>query len=913
MPKRSLIISLLFFALLLAPLGRASMQAQNASLSGIVRDPNNAVVNGAQVSVRNEATGETRAAASDGKGEFKLENLAPGRYVVSVTRNGFKTAERSVTLEAGRPATVELKLEIAETRAEVTVGAKGTVAPNTDPNYRALRDGELSETYDVGGITLKRDVGTFTFKSGRISFLPPVLGKVALGVFTGEGEFTLTPVLQLEKNYLKLITDKETVSEPFDRLVFCFSDQSYQEIKAAAKESSLDARAKDALRELRDRLRRNTDRPRSMLESMHSGEDVENLEATALGYLYNPKRAPFFSAYIFGRKHGDLRFHLRPRGALPAILTPEEVALLNYDPQGKEEGIWYLSHTEREWNENLASSNEDKRAIDARHYRIETVINGDKLTASCELSFTALIDGERLLSFGLLPSLRVNKVTFAEKEVPFIQEKRNEDSSFHAILPEPLAKGQSYKIFIEYQGNKVIEDAGGGNFSVGARTSWYPSVNAFNDRATFDLTFKVSSKFALVGVGKLVKEGKEGDFAVSQWVSEIPLAVAGFNYGRFKKQELKDEPTKYQIEGYATSDLPDSLRGAEGIGGMSPTRLTEKALIEAQNSVRIFNHWFGPAPYGRIAITQQPQMFFGQSWPTLVYLPIISFFDSTQRWRLFGMQQGLTDFIQEVTSHEVAHQWWGHIVGWASYRDQWLSEGFADFSAGLYLQYTEAGKLDKYLKFWDNHRRHILEKNEFGIRHNDAGPIWLGLRLNTFKTPRAYNQIVYPKGGYVLHMLRWMMYDPKTGDQKFIEMMRDFVKSHFNDNASTESFKAIAEKHMLPSMDLDGNKRLDWFFQQWVYGTEVPRYRLDYSLTPETDGKVLLKATLTQSDVSPGFKMLVPIYLDFDGKVMRLGNVFAAGNSTSKEFQVALPQRPKRVLLNYHHDVLASESASNGK
>jgi aminopeptidase N len=198
------------------------------------------------------------------------------------------------------------------------------------------------------------------------------------------------------------------------------------------------------------------------------------------------------------------------------------------------------------------------------------------------------------------------------------------------------------------------------------------------------------------------------------------------------------------------------------------------------------------------------------------------------------------------------------------------------------------------------------------MRPNDAGPIWLGTRLQTYKTSGAYSRIVYPKGSYILHMLRWMMYDRQSGDQKFIEMMHDFVKTHYNQNATTESFKAIVERHMKPGMDLDGNKTMNWFFDQYVYGTEIPRYRLDYTLTPDSDGKVMLKCTLAQSDVSPNFKMLVPIYLDFDGKILRLGEATLVG-SKSTEFQVKLPQRPKRVLINYYHDVLASESVSSGK
>src|SRR5262249_14278600 len=151
----------------------------------------------------------------------------------------------------------------------------------------------------------------------------------------------------------------------------------------------------------------------------------------------------------------------------------------------------------------------------------------------------------------------------------------------------------------------------------------------------------------------------------------------------------------------------------------------------------------------------------------------------------------------------------------------------------------------------------------------------------------------------ILHMLRSIMHDGKSGDQKFIDMMRDFVKSRFNENASTESFKSFAEKHMTPAMDLDHNGKLDWFFNQWVYATEIPGYRFEYTLTPDQDGKVLLNATLTQSGVSDEFKMLVPVYLDVDGKMIRLGLVPVTGNK-GVDFKVKLSQRPKRVLINAH-------------
>jgi len=883
-----------------------------ATLAGSVRDPSGAAVAGAQISAREERTAEIARATTDGQGHFALE-LSPGSYVFEVTLAGFAPAQRRVMLDASGAPPLDIKLELAEARAEVSVRGKGESQANSDPNYRALRDAQTRESFSVQNIVLKRDRGALTLKSGRISFIPPVLGRVTMAAFSGEGEFTLDPAVSTERHNIHLITGGDTVEESFTRLALCFTDGTYEEIRRQAEKGPDAAPEREALNELHHRLRRRPDPPRSMLEYMLTSESIDNVEADILADLYNPKRPGFFSAYIFGRKHGDLRFHVRPLGVLAQLPSPEEVAVINADPEGNEEGIWYLAHYETEYAAHHASSREDKRVMHVDHYRIETAINRHgRFTATAALDYTALGEGDRVFKFGLLPTLRVTRVSMGEREIAYVQEKRNEDGSFYVIVPDAAAAGQHDKILIEYEGNKVLSDEGGGNFSVGARTSWYPSVNAFGDRSTFDLTFKVPKEYTLVSVGKPVREWREGDSAASQWTSDIPFAVAGFNYGRFKKKERTDETTRYDIEGYATAELPSYLAQAHVPAAMTPSRLSENAMIDAENAIRVFSRYFGPAPYGRIAITQQPEFNFGQSWPTLVYLPISAFLDPTQRWMLMGPHAfRFADFIQEVTSHEVAHQWWGHMVGWASYHDQWLSEGFADFSAGLFLQLTEK-RADKYLHYWDQARKQILDKNQFGIRANDVGPLWMGLRLNTRKTAGAYNRLVYPKGGYVLHMLRCMMRDPKTHDAAFIAMMRDFVQTYYGQNAATADFQKIVEKHMTPDMNLDGNGRMDWFFNEWVYNIDSPSYRLDYSLTEE-GGKMMLTGTVEQSGVSDKFKMLVPLYLDFTGTPVTVGHVALSGNRKSNEFHIALPERPKRVLLNAEHDVLASEVVVSGK
>jgi len=761
----------------------------------------------------------------------------------------------------------------------------------SDPEYRKLRDAQVSESVVVENLVIRRDVGVFTLKRGTVSFGPNVQGRVTGAVFLGEGTFALSPAVSYEQDHLKLAIGGDSVAETFDRAVLFFTDDAYQELKGTAKVQALPNSAADTWHDMRRHLR-------------EAGE--YNLDAEILADLYNPKHLGFFTAYMHGKKYNDLRFYFRPRGVFQD-LGPEEVGVTYDDVGNPQSGIWYLAHASAEYAAGAAQSSEEKRVVDVESYSIQSEIGkNEHLTAKAGLTFRCVADGDRVIDFDLLPTLRVKSVRADGRDIPFIQEDRKSDGTFHVLMPDPMVKDRSYQLEIEYSGDQVIHNAGGGNFSVEARSSWYPH-NPFPDQAKYDLTYKVPRQYTLVSVGTPMKQSREGDFNVSQWVSDVPLSVAGFNYGAFKKKEAKIEKLSYSLEGYAVSDLPDSLKSAaEAIGGMTPSRLIDRTMAETDIAMRIYDQFFGHAPFGRIAITQQPEFNFGQSWPGLVYLPISAFLDSTQRYQLLGgINKGLNDFIQEVTPHEVAHQWWGHMVGWASYRDQWLSEGFADFSAGLFLQLTEQ-KPDKYLKYLDNAREAILAKNNYGLSANDAGPIHMGLRLGTEHTAGAYQRLIYPKGGYVLHMLRSMMWDSKNGDGNFIAMMHDFVATHLYKNASTASFQAVLEKHMTPNMDLAGNGKMDWFFAQWVYGTDVPRYKFDYQLVPDADGKVRLKASLTQSEVNESFLAAVPIYLEFDGgRMVRLGTIIMKGSSTNPNLDVLLPQKPKRVMVNQNYDVLA--------
>ncbi|MGA7475478.1 MAG: M1 family aminopeptidase, partial [Candidatus Sulfotelmatobacter sp.] len=248
-------------------------------------------------------------------------------------------------------------------------------------------------------------------------------------------------------------------------------------------------------------------------------------------------------------------------------------------------------------------------------------------------------------------------------------------------------------------------------------------------------------------------------------------------------------------------------------------------------------------------------------------------------------------------------------VAFDSYRDQWMSEGFAEMSASIYLYNIEKSQ-QKFISFWNDERELLLERNAQGFRAIDAGPLTMGYRMSNSRTGfELTRRLIYPKGAYILHMIRMMMWSRQTGDQRFKETMHDFVSTYGGRSATTEDFKAMIEKHMTREMDLEGNQKMDWFFNQYVYGTQLPTYKLDYSFDTGADGDVVLSFKVTQSNVDDNFHMLVPIYLELaEGGMAFLGRARLNGNNSlgQKVPLKGLKAKPRRALLNYYDDVLAS-------
>lgn len=802
----------------------------------------------------------------------------------------------------------------------------GQHAANANTVYQQLR-GLLpgNDVVAVKDLTLKRDAAEFTFQSGSIAFYSPVNGRITGAVFKGEGHLHIAPPTAEERHNLSLVAHTDDFNEDFDQVVLRFSDSTTDDLrKGSIGPGQPDNAFGKAAEEIRSFLRHHAEGGYDQQgHTIYYGKFYGNLDLRLLEDVLSPAPGQYFFAAIHGKKDSHLFFICDPHGV--GEVAPEEVALLRWDTINDTETIPLAFHRAVEYSNGTASGNEHNAAYKILHQDFDVSIEKSGFLSNVDtIEVEAEEEGLVVVPLALYPTLRASQVTSGKGDaLDWVQEGKDQDPDFGVILAAPLKKGESTTIKIAYGGKDVILNEGGNNYYPIAREDWFPnSTQGLGDYTTYHMTFHVPKDLQVIATGTEITQARttEGKIATSEWKTETPLPVVGFSLGEFETKETKvGSPVAGQliVDAYANKNRPDMLTALaqkleedhSSLGSLDTTPMLSNELNQGQVAAQIYTDYFGALPFPHIALTQQSACNYGQSWPMLVYLPICGFFDQTQQHFL-----GLSDFSEAtywevVTPHEVAHQWWGQTVGFRGYRDQWMSEGFADESASIFLQLTRS-KPDEFFRFWKEQQDLITEKNSFGFRPIDVGPVTMGARLSSPKTGwDVYQSLVYPKGAYILHMLRMMMWSPKDGEARFKATMHDFVDTYRLKPATTEDFKAIVEKHMSPQMDLEGNHKMDWFFREYVYGTDLPKYQFQGNATPSGDGWSL-HINLTQSGVPAEFKMLVPIYLQLaDGKVMRLGSATITGSKTIDQ-TVQLPKMPaaiKKVMINYNYDVLCAE------
>lgn len=791
---------------------------------------------------------------------------------------------------------------------------------------------EPTLVYQVRGASLDRSAVHITLEDGTIAFTQTVMGKITGAFFEGDGEVLLVPPSDVERRSMSLFTGMAILEEHFQTAYFRFNDD-------VANELAPDLRQTDNKKDFIDRW----------------NETARNLaESDAMRLLETFSRMlPIKGSPATENTNSTDRFlHARIQGTKLGVFDVYSDSYAREQVQAgqsktAENGISYYNV----WTSftpvtgATASANPRRTVvtkpredwITIRHYAITTDVQPPKqIHARAVMQLDVNDGGSRVIFFELSRFLQVESVKLAGQPIEFIhnpaiegtQLARRGDDVVAVVLPEPTQMKDKLELEFVY-GGEVLAEAGKGLLSVGERGTWYP--NRSMAMANFDLQFTYPQEWTLVATGKptplapgVASESLNG-MQTTRWVSERAIPFAGFNLGKYKvfktrvgdvtveiyatqgvERDFPTAPTQ-MIDPVPTDSAPHPL---QVIVPHRPSPAQTEATVgeTAARAIQYYSERFGPYPYSNLALTQLPGTE-SQGWPGLVFLSSYAFLNNEEREQLHFSPERI--WIQElIPAHETAHQWWGDLIGWDSYRDQWFSEGLANYCALMILQEKNPAGFRKVM---DQYRRDLLEKDKDGVAPMDAGPVTLGMRLLSSRSPEGYEAISYGRATWLFHMLRSMMKDAARergeknvhgANEPFVRALRKVRERYEGKAISTRELLDVFAEELPPSLRYEDKSSLDWFLDGWVNGTSLPKLELKgVKFTPKDTG-VVVSGTIVQKEAPQDLVTSVPVYAVTAGKPVLLGRVFADGEESS--FHLSAPAGVHKVLLDPNETILTS-------
>jgi hypothetical protein len=736
-------------------------------------------------------------------------------------------------------------------------------------------------------------------------------GQVTGAVFAGRGHVLSAPRDQVEKQQMARFLGATVLDEDFNSVYLRFTDTTAGELRDQLREAKCTSLPDEAF----------AGRWSATLAEVNNAHTLRILNA----YLTQNSK-PYFYAGVQGEVTGpfDLYYDLqRPEPFLlgqPRRSAGSATFAEFYD-------VWVSTL--------LPGDAAGVPGFRALNYDVNTTIEPSKsLEGNATVEIQAETGGERLLKFALARALLVDRVTddqgtllqFFQNEGLNAQarDERGMDAIF-VVTQHVAAAGEHFHLHFHYRGS-VIADAGNGVLVVGARDSWYPHLGDTADFAQYQLSMRWPRRMQLVATGTKLDERVDGEYRLGHWRTEHPISVAGFNLGEYASAAVT--APSYSVEIYANrqleQELSNRLQSSSGtFGGLpgmrrgagaerdqaatsdfdyaqtpSPTEEMKRLGKEIETSIRFYEKFSGPFPFRSLSVSQMPGSF-GQGWPGLLYLSTYAYLSPDAQRRVGLSASGQAHFTELVPYHEVAHQWWGNVVGWSSYRDQWIDEAIATY---LSLMFAESQKSQAHeMRAWlERFRKQLLTKPENSAEDAPAetGALSLGARLDSSKAPRDYEVLVYSKGGWVVHMIRDMLRQPRgpDPDARFTKLLRTLSTKYAYRALSTADLQKEVEAVMTPQMDLEGGRSMEWFFEQWVHGTGIPHYHVEFTSHAEENGFVV-RGTLQQTGVPRSFIAPVPLYASGpNGKDVYLGTVTAEGPKTSFHFNATVS--PRKLVID---------------
>ncbi|MFQ5568615.1 MAG: M1 family metallopeptidase [Rhodothermales bacterium] len=510
--------------------------------------------------------------------------------------------------------------------------------------------------------------------------------------------------------------------------------------------------------------------------------------------------------------------------------------------------------------------------VDVLHYTFRLTLSDqtDEIRGETTVTVRFLADGLASFDLDLIETTEDNKgmtvtaVTMDGHAVAFT----HENDRLHLPLSSPSKAQEQRTYAIAYRGipadglyiseNRHGERTFFGDNWPDRARHWLPTVDHPSDKAFCEFVVTAPNRYQVVGSGLLVEETDlPGGLRLTHWRGTVPMAtkVMVIGVARFAVQHVDE---------YQGTPIQSWVYPQDREAGFYDYALAERIL-------QFFSGHIGPFPYAKLANVQSKTRFGGMENASNIFYSERSV-SGTRR------SEGLM-------AHEIAHQWFGDSVTEADWHHIWLSEGFATYFTQLYMEYTYGR--DRLVAGMRAGKSAVLNRFE----QAPSSAIVDTTITNLFDLLNANS---YRKGGWVLHMLRYIV-----GNEAFWDGIRAYYHQYRDGNALTEDFQRV--------METVSGQDLSWFFQQWIYQPGQPRYEGTWHYDAAAGQ---LTVTLNQMQTNGTFFRMpveLGIYTD-DASLPRIEvmNVDQAQNT----FTFVLDTPPTTVVLDPNTWVLMEATFS---
>ncbi|MEW6411082.1 MAG: M1 family aminopeptidase [Candidatus Zixiibacteriota bacterium] len=753
--------------------------------------------------------------------------------------------------------------------------AGGLSAADGTELQAALKDmfkGELdvSTTCHVSELEIKHKDLEIVFGTGRFVFFKPVTIDGAeqywAAYYEGMGQFRFAPTVKMEQEQLNRFFATDSLNRSFKNMLLVFSPPIYEMITESCRGGLGvfgDSHAGEA---------------KKLFEEITKDENREYLFG-ALQAMAHPGQLPY------------LMVHLEPDKSDPVIYVfdPNEREEVSFLKRYKGYGLSFMETVCRYTQYidpgyvNINGLNKDRIRPD--RYTIDASIsNNAKFAAASAMEFEVRLGPTRVLEMYLHPELVVDSITDStDQKVAFVRYEEDKYKSYplYVMFDRPLAAGELVTLKFFYHGDIVEKEMG--QFFVKTGGDWYPRYG-YSSKALFTLNFKTHPQYAFVAAGNRLKEEITEDTVFTTWKVFPPAENVSFNIGPLEKYAFEADKVP-PVDIYFSKDFHSAL-AQELAQGTTPTgrNMQDQVGEDIIGSLKLFTHYFGPCQYNRLVVGEVMKAGH-EAFPGFLHLGVDTWIS--------------TDYegYQRVNrAHEVAHQWWGVGVGYETYHDTWLSEGFAEYSSLMYLQAVLGN--DKFLDRVRDYRNDVFTARQYLFTSGaESGPIALGYRTRSSETLEDYGLVIYKKAALVLHMLRNMLIDFQTmNEDLFLTMMKEYYGMYRGRDVTTADFRRLTEKYFGGDMG--------WFFDQWIYSSNLPTYKFTYDIEKDSSGAYTAHCRVVTTGVAEDFMMYVPLEIEMDDKTKAYVRIFI----DSPDYDFSLPglkQRPHKLRLNPFESVLA--------